>query len=582
MHTNSMVWINSFAVSIWAKTEHAITLYGESAYGTMYDNNYLLYPAQVHAGLNLPSAESGAGVGLAVGSNGVAVYEHTGWHLPVMLQYASEIGTGWNHYVVTISDNGSPVLYVNGQYVRTGVDTGYPKIFAFLRDDKDVESGVGGGCYGHFRGGLDDLRIYNRALSAAEVKALYDGTAVTPEPVSYTVTWYVNGLTGADSNSGTSESVPKATIQAAIDAADDGDTILVAPGMYAPITSTSKTLTIRSTHGKGVTVIDGRGTSRCVCLSNVRGSFGPPEASSGAFDSTIEGFTVRNGYCESEGGGVFGGTVKDCIIECSVANGSHNGGGAYGSRLYHCIVRHNIAEDDGGGLHSCIAYDTLIVGNEAHNSIGGEAGAGASCSRLYNCTITKNTSTGSGAAALDYYISAYNCIVWGNVEAGGGRADVGYSSDSSMYNCYISDPGFVDATNGDYRLAEGSPCIDVGDNSYVVTAVDLDGNVRIVNGTVDIGCYEYNSTAALPSVEMYTMTFDSNGGTGIMDDQTIAIGKVARLNPCTFVAPKGKRFAGWRRTDNGRRYDDGVMVFDLAGEPGAVVVLEAVWEDSLR
>jgi uncharacterized repeat protein (TIGR02543 family) len=59
--------------------------------------------------------------------------------------------------------------------------------------------------------------------------------------------------------------------------------------------------------------------------------------------------------------------------------------------------------------------------------------------------------------------------------------------------------------------------------------------------------------------------------------QSVEVGKVAKLKPCVFAAPAGKRFAGWRRADTGRRYDDGVMVFNLAG-PGAVVVMEAVWD----
>jgi uncharacterized repeat protein (TIGR02543 family) len=67
-----------------------------------------------------------------------------------------------------------------------------------------------------------------------------------------------------------------------------------------------------------------------------------------------------------------------------------------------------------------------------------------------------------------------------------------------------------------------------------------------------------------------------------MDCQSVELGKVAKLSRCTFTAPAGKRFAGWRRKDNGRRYDDGVMVFNLASEPGAVIVLEAVWEDLPR
>ena len=93
----------------------------------------------------------------------------------------------------------------------------------------------------------------------------------------------------------------------------------------------------------------------------------------------------------------------------------------------------------------------------------------------------------------------------------------------------------------------------------------------------DEGNNVYIKTITVGAVS-FVVTFNPNGGTGIMDNQTIAIGKVAKLNPCAFTAPAGKRFAGWRRTDNGRRYDDGMLVFNLASEPGAVIVLEAVWE----
>jgi len=62
-----------------------------------------------------------------------------------------------------------------------------------------------------------------------------------------------------------------------------------------------------------------------------------------------------------------------------------------------------------------------------------------------------------------------------------------------------SDPLFVDADGGDdivgtgddnVRLLPCSPCIDAGDNSVVTVGIDLDGNERIVNGTVDMGAYE--------------------------------------------------------------------------------------------
>ena len=75
----------------------------------------------------------------------------------------------------------------------------------------------------------------------------------------------------------------------------------------------------------------------------------------------------------------------------------------------------------------------------------------------------------------------------------------------------------------------------------------------------------------------YGIVFDPGNGGGTMECQNVEVGKVAKLSRCTFAAPAGKRFAGWRRKDTGRRYDDEILVFNLA-EPGDVVVMEAVWE----
>ena len=76
-----------------------------------------------------------------------------------------------------------------------------------------------------------------------------------------------------------------------------------------------------------------------------------------------------------------------------------------------------------------------------------------------------------------------------------------------------ADPLFVDPTNGDFHLGQGSPCIDAGDNSAPnLPLTDIDGKDRKIddpavvdtgNGTppiVDMGADEFNAvqTGAMP------------------------------------------------------------------------------------
>ena len=115
---------------------------------------------------------------------------------------------------------------------------------------------------------------------------------------------------------------------------------------------------------------------------------------------------------------------------------------------------------------------------------GGICNGGASYKGTLNhCTLTGNSADFGGGGSSEGTLN--NCIV------------LGETNNSTLNSCFTDldgDPQFVDAANGDYRLLATSPCINAGNNSYVVDGdTDLDGNPRILGGTVDQGAFEFQN-----------------------------------------------------------------------------------------
>ena len=161
-------------------------------------------------------------------------------------------------------------------------------------------------------------------------------------------------------------------IQAAIDAASDGDTVEVQAGTYyETIDFLGKSISLIGVSGSGVTIINAEFSGTAVTINNTKSA------------TTVQGLTIKKGVTEF-GAGLY---LSNCIdlrfIDCDIrANIANTGGGVYADSctmtFQDSFIRNNQTNGGnnyGGGLYlnSCTVdmVDTVISGNE------GDYGAGA-------------------------------------------------------------------------------------------------------------------------------------------------------------------------------------------------------------
>lgn len=325
-------------------------------------------------------------------------------------------------------------------------------------------------------------------------------------------------------------------IQDAVDAAVDGDEIVVTNGTYLTggraagtnvflnRVAVDKQLVLRSVNGPQVTIIDGQKSVRCVSLN------------SNAF---LSGFTLTNGLTGGSGGGVFcdmpTALISNCMIVASVASSNSFGGGACGGTLYNCTLTGNSAVN-GGGAGNSILYNCLISSNSASQ------GGGVYGGTLYNCALTKNSAESGGGA---YTGTLRNCTVTGNSGSFGGGvygADLrdciayynigpgGNYDSSSMLSFCCTTPPPLNGTNNltvepqlasTWHLGANSPCI--GKGSYEpVSGVDLDGEPWA--NPPSIGCDEYWSGSATGALSVAMAVPYTNLAVGFAVSVESAIG----------------------------------------------------------
>jgi predicted outer membrane repeat protein len=254
-------------------------------------------------------------------------------------------------------------------------------------------------------------------------------------------------------------------IQAAIDDANDGDTVLVTPGTYTgegnrDIDFKGKAITVRSTDPNNLEIVK-------ETVINCQGSEENPHrgfqfVSGEGRDSILAGFKIINGFGSeieiassnwSMGGAVLclnsSPTISGCVIERNFAGSGYGwGGGIYcfnsSAAIIKCIVQYNEA-DSGGGIFckdGSIAVDQCMLNSNISNHLYG-GGAGIyylnSNAAITRSIIQHNTSSGEGGGIYCEGGSVVidQCTLSSNLSGGGGGIYF-YRGTGSVLNCLIN------------------------------------------------------------------------------------------------------------------------------------------------
>ncbi len=256
------------------------------------------------------------------------------------------------------------------------------------------------------------------------------------------------------------------TIQTAVDLARNGDTVMIAPGVYSgsgnvDVQIRSKRISIETSGGPDVTTIDCR--------------FSGPAFDTMEYDAIdrttrIAGLTIRNAF--SDWGAVRADApilIEDCRF---IENQSRENGGAICGRgsawIRRCLFDSNHCADRGGALffRQCAPI-------------------------IDHCTFVNNrTLSADQALTLEKCrATIVNSILWDDNPVNLLDSSVVCSfsflrmialPDWAIEGCQLSDPLFRNAADHDFTPGDDSPCLDAGDP---LSRLDSDGSVADIGYT---------------------------------------------------------------------------------------------------
>ena len=310
------------------------------------------------------------------------------------------------------------------------------------------------------------------------------------------------------------------TIQAGIDAAADGDTVLVADGTYSgdgnrDIDFRGKAIMVTSNNGSEATIIDCQGSEsdphRGFCFQQGEGPH-----------SVLKEFTIKNGYDREYGGG----------IHCFLSSPTIEGNKITGNEAFR-----------GGGI-SCQESSPTIVGNTITRNVAEAYAGGIICYEsspaIVDNIITENTAfRGGGITCLLSSPTIEGNMILENVaiRSGGGIRCGGacptIKSNAIAGNrayrgggisCYESAPRIVgnavivNIADGDY--GGGIHCKDY--SSPVIVCNTISGNSAIEAGG-GIACYGPNASPTVLSSVLWANSAGSGSEIYVRETSTIEV-----------------------------------------------------------
>jgi len=378
--------------------------------------------------------------------------------------------------------------------------------------------------------------------------------------------------TGSNLTGDGSEENPFNTIQHGLNSAYNGDTVLVAEGTYSE--------NVLWPAKNGITLI-GSGEENCIIDGGSLASVMRFEEDlGGIIDTTtlIRGFTITNGYAQggypqNNGGGIYCFESSPTLMNVTVTgNSSFTGGGIYcwsnsNPLLKDVTVTGNSTDLYGGGIYCYESSPDLsnvtITGNSASDAGGGFYCYNNSGPTLTNVTISDNMASDAGGGfycASSSGPSLMNSISWNNFpqeiyffgfhepcsitvsfsDIQGGEAEIETNGNGTVYweeGNLDYDPLFCNPGNGDYSLAENSPCVEMGENGANMGATSIGCGAMDVDNNVTPGLFilhqnypnPFNPTTTfrydLPEDALVNVTIYDMMGRGVktlIDDQQTA------------------------------------------------------------